>query len=217
MASFCRPLNRDSIVSSTTRLAPTELTACSRRTNRPSRSYSPVSSISLAVDVDVVDDETSLARSAPAGRSRARRRRPPARRRSPRRSSTRRARRTAARRCTRNVMPSSVLPEPGPPLTSVGRPAGSPPLVISSRPGMPVGLFRNAGRVEIGSVDVDVRAVSAMQCPRLNHKSRIDVAVRFGRSPRGGRSGRQPRRPLSQGTRLTTVAGYAWGLPLMTD
>ncbi len=36
-----------SIVSSTTRLAPIESIACPRRTNRPSRSYSPLSSISL--------------------------------------------------------------------------------------------------------------------------------------------------------------------------
>ena len=40
-------------------------------------------------------------------------------------------------------MPSSVLPEPGPPQTSVGRPAGRPPWVISSRPAMPVGALRN--------------------------------------------------------------------------
>ncbi len=38
-------------------------------------------------------------------------------------------------------MPSSVLPDPGPPATSVGRPAGKPPKVISSSPGMPVGAF----------------------------------------------------------------------------
>jgi hypothetical protein len=36
-------------------------------------------------------------------------------------------------------MPSSVLPQPAPPQTSVGRPAGNPPPVISSNPLMPVG------------------------------------------------------------------------------
>ena len=38
-------------------------------------------------------------------------------------------------------MPSKVLPEPGPPATSVGLPAGSPPYVMSSSPGIPVGAF----------------------------------------------------------------------------
>ena len=41
------PAKSASMVSSTTRLAPTVSTACRSRTNRPSRSYSPVSSISL--------------------------------------------------------------------------------------------------------------------------------------------------------------------------
>src|SRR6185503_3823801 len=38
-------------------------------------------------------------------------------------------------------MPRSVLPQPAPPQMSVGRPLGSPPAVISSRPWMPVGHF----------------------------------------------------------------------------
>ena len=42
---------------------------------------------------------------------------------------------------TRNCMAKSVLPQPGPPHTRVGRPAGSPPEVISSNPGIPVGTF----------------------------------------------------------------------------
>ena len=42
---------------------------------------------------------------------------------------------------TRNSMASIVLPHPAAPQTSVGRPAGSPPPVISSRPSMPVGAF----------------------------------------------------------------------------
>jgi len=40
---------------------------------------------------------------------------------------------------TRNSAANSVLPQPGPPQTSVGRPRGNPPPVISSRPWMPVG------------------------------------------------------------------------------
>ena len=38
-------------------------------------------------------------------------------------------------------MAKSVLPLPAPPQTSVGRPRGTPPNVISSRPVMPVGAF----------------------------------------------------------------------------
>lgn len=40
---------------------------------------------------------------------------------------------------TRNSMARRVLPAPALPQTSVGRPAGNPPPVISSRPWMPVG------------------------------------------------------------------------------
>ena len=39
----------------------------------------------------------------------------------------------------KNSIPRIVLPLPGPPQTSVGRPRGSPPPVISSRPWIPVG------------------------------------------------------------------------------
>ena len=42
---------------------------------------------------------------------------------------------------SRKLAASRVLPEPAPPQTNVGRPAGRPPLVISSRPCMPVGDF----------------------------------------------------------------------------
>ncbi len=55
MPTFFRPLNSVSRVSSTTRLAPMESIAWPRRMNNPSRSYSPVSSISLPLDVNVVD------------------------------------------------------------------------------------------------------------------------------------------------------------------
>ena len=43
---------------------------------------------------------------------------------------------------TRNSIASNVLPQPAPPQTSVGRPVGNPPPVISSSPRMPVGDFR---------------------------------------------------------------------------
>src|SRR5271169_2560263 len=50
---------------------------------------------------------------------------------------------------TRNSAANSVLPQPAPPHTSVGRPRGNPPPVISSRPWMPVGHLgkRAAGEV----------------------------------------------------------------------
>ena len=52
--------------------------------------------------------------------------------------------------CVRKARAKSVLPHPGPPHTSVGRPSGTPPSVISSNPSMPVGTLRSAGpgRVE---------------------------------------------------------------------
>src|ERR1700682_1137600 len=43
---------------------------------------------------------------------------------------------------TRNSIASNVLPQPAPPQTSVGRPVGNPPPVISSSPRMPVHDFR---------------------------------------------------------------------------
>ena len=48
---------------------------------------------------------------------------------------------------TRNSIANSVLPQPAPPQTSVGRPRGSPPPVISSRPWIPDGAFGSGCRV----------------------------------------------------------------------
>src|ERR1044072_2697203 len=45
---------------------------------------------------------------------------------------------------TRNWTPNNVFPQPALPHTSVGRPLGKPPLVTSSRPDMPVGVFGNS-------------------------------------------------------------------------
>jgi hypothetical protein len=45
---------------------------------------------------------------------------------------------------TRNSVANNDLPHPAEPQTSVGLPAGNPPPVISSKPGMPVGLFFKA-------------------------------------------------------------------------
>src|SRR6185312_2804087 len=53
--------------------------------------------------------------------------------------------------CTRNWSERMVLPEPGPPTSSVVRPRGRPPPVISSRPVIPVGalvVLRGTGSSE---------------------------------------------------------------------
>src|SRR5271156_1853636 len=50
----------------------------------------------------------------------------------------------------RNSAASSVLPQPAPPQTSVGRPRGSPPPVISSRPWIPVGHLGKRVAGEVG-------------------------------------------------------------------
>src|ERR1039458_7233707 len=54
---------------------------------------------------------------------------------------------------TRNSAANSVLPQPAPPHTSVGRPRGNPPSVISSRPWMPVG---HLGKRVVGAVGLEV-------------------------------------------------------------
>ena len=54
----------------------------------------------------------------------------------------------AGRAVNEELEAKSVLPHPGPPHTSVGRPSGSPPPVISSKPSIPVATFAS---------DVDVR------------------------------------------------------------
>src|SRR5882672_6636199 len=55
---------------------------------------------------------------------------------------------------TRNSAANRVLPQPAPPQTSVGRPRGNPPPVISSRPWMPVGHLgkRASGETEFGAL-----------------------------------------------------------------
>ena len=70
-AALEKPANSASMVSSTTRFAPTDSIACSSRTKSPSRSYSPVSSISLPLDAHVIDDELLLGDRARPDRSRA--------------------------------------------------------------------------------------------------------------------------------------------------
>ena len=140
IASLLKLENSDSMVSSTTRFAPTDWMAKSRRRNSPSRSYSPLSSISLrsisTVSMAISPRSTRSLRSKPSeatffarssdGSSKLMN--TPG---SPKRVAP----------LTRNCMANSVLPHPGPPHTRVGRPAGRPPPVISSKPRIPVGAF----------------------------------------------------------------------------
>jgi hypothetical protein len=62
-----------------------------------------------------------------------------------------------------------VFPQPGPPQTMVGRPAGSPPLVISSKPAIPLGAFFNCGNARAAAADLgrfDARVIRALFVPR---------------------------------------------------
>src|ERR1700745_2987236 len=47
---------------------------------------------------------------------------------------------------TRNSIPNMVFPQPGPPQTIDVRPFGRPPSLISSNPGIPVGVFSSPER-----------------------------------------------------------------------
>ena len=49
-------------------------------------------------------------------------------------------------------MAKSVFPHPGPTLMSEGRPFGSPPPVISSKPLIPEGIFSNSSVLAIAPV-----------------------------------------------------------------
>ena len=98
------------------------------------------------VDLDVIDDELLLGDELGRGRSRGSGRSAASSSAvSSKAMKTPGSPNSAAPR-TRNSMPKSVLPQPAPPQTSVGRPRGSPPPVISSRPGMPVGRLRQFAR-----------------------------------------------------------------------
>ena len=101
---------------------------------------------------------------------------------------------------TRNSAASSVLPVPGPPHTSVVRPSGSPPPVISSRPRIPVGAFvnpRTASRVESCSWPSHPR--SHCQC----YPATV-LAPTIPRSDAAGRDG-----PVSRQAGWVVTAGAA--------
>jgi hypothetical protein len=162
--SLARPAKRASIVSSTTRFAPMLSIAAPSRTKRPSRSYSPVSSISLrstrtwsiaSFPVRTNREtwkpkEATLAASSSAVSSKD--------------MNTPGSWNLVMPRM-RNSMARSVLPAPAGPQTSVGRPRGSPPSVISSSPWMPVGHFdqRSSGS-EVLSWTVPSWGEPAIRC-----------------------------------------------------
>ncbi len=133
IASFVRPPNSASIVSRTMRFAPTEAIACSRRMNNPSRSYSPLSSISLRSMCTW--STASFFCWMSDGRSNPREATSPAIS-SPDSSNV--ISTPGSPNCSaplmRKLMARSVLPDPAAPQMSVGRPAGKPPFVISSSP-----------------------------------------------------------------------------------
>ena len=138
IASFESPAKSDSIVSSTTRFAPIESMACPSRMNSPSRSYSPVSWISVR-SIETKSTR-SFFRAARSARSKPREATFCARS----RALSSNAMKTPGSPCsraprTRNSIANSVFPQPAEPATSVGRPRGSPPPVISSRPRIPLG------------------------------------------------------------------------------
>src|SRR4029453_17864918 len=62
---------------------------------------------------------------------------------------------------TRKLIEKSVLPHPAPPHRSVGRPVGSPPPVISSKPSMPVG---DLGRLSMNARFSRSSASIAIRC-----------------------------------------------------
>jgi hypothetical protein len=147
----------NSIVSSTTRFAPMRSMVSSRRRNSGSRSNSPVSITSEGSTRKACTtsspsrwspsrsnpSEATLALTLSADSSKV--------------TSTPGSPYSCAP-ATRNSSPSSVLPDPAPPVTSVDRPWGRPPRVISSSPRIPVGAFGSVGppatstRAEIRSV-----------------------------------------------------------------
>ena len=162
-ASLVKPPNSDSMVSSTMRFAPTESIAKPRRTKSPSRSYSPVSAISARStrtwSIASFLSSTRASRSKPSERTFCASSSP---------VSSKLMKAPGSPNCvaprTRNSIASSVLPQPGPPHTSVGRPFGSPPPVISSRPSIPVGAFGSARAAVCGSIFICVFGMVVLRC-----------------------------------------------------
>ncbi len=131
--------NSDSIVSITTRLAPTASIDAPSRRNSPSRSQSPASWMSPPVStwsITSLSSAWSRTRSNPSDATLATRSSAD----SSNVTNTPGSPNSVIPR-TRNSIASSVLPQPAGPQTSVGRPLGRPPVVSSSSPMMPVRAF----------------------------------------------------------------------------
>src|SRR5260221_3728583 len=82
---------------------------------------------------------------------------------------------------TRNSAASSVLPQPAPPQTSVGRPRGRPPPVISSRPWMPVGHCgkRMAGETDLEPLFFIAEIVSLVRAIQNINEGRRDGVLTY--------------------------------------
>jgi hypothetical protein len=190
MLTSSKAPNSVSIVSSTTRLAPTSSMAAPMRMNRPSRSQEPASCRSLGArftwSITSRPSFCSCCRSNPMDAT------------------------FSTSSCTfssnemktpgspnsviprnRNSIASSVLPHPAGPHTSVGRPCGSPPPVTSSSPLMPVAALRRAasfgarcgGRLNVWSAVLDGIArlpqISRTECGRTNTLSNVTAGRGF--------------------------------------
>ena len=86
-------------------------------------------------------------------------------------------------------MPISVLPQPAPPQTSVGRPRGRPPPVMTSRPWMPVGHFASLARG--GGAGLGRRLIgglSTVRCDVATTPASADGRTRVG-APWGKKEG----------------------------
>jgi hypothetical protein len=75
-------------------------------------------------------------------------------------------------------MANKVLPQPALPQTSVGRPRGSPPAVISSSPCIPVGALGKA-RCDAFECDADFVMDYVVESVRLRNDFRAEIAVHF--------------------------------------
>ena len=151
---FEKPANSASMVSSTTRLAPDRVDGVAQADEQPFEVVLAGLLDLAALDVDVVDGELLL-RAPAASRSK------PSERdvagRAPRSVSSKAMNTPGSPNSvaprTRNSMASSVLPQPAPPQTSVGRPAGRPPRDLvearNAREGLPQ-LLRHARRRQGG-------------------------------------------------------------------
>src|SRR3712207_2273871 len=92
-------------------------------------------------------------------------------------------------------MAKSVLPQPAPPQTSVGRPFGRPPWVISSKPPIPVGALGRgwAAPTPGAAAEMWLSIRKGCRCPS---KVLVDDGRRHGRVPGDGgipRAGGGPR------------------------